>query len=553
MQRWLLVALLAAACSSKSSQPMAQPQGYDPESLGSIKFSLSEGTPEARTHWMRGMLALHSFWYDEATRQFHAAITADSTMNMAYWGAAMSHIKLLWGDDDLDAAKQVLSRIPDPDRLPEREQAWVIALVELLRDDDTRTSRRKFVAAMSDLHQRFPDDESATFLAVALLAAMRPDDPDQVAVRLRAGALSLGVLGRNPKHPGAAHYLIHAYDTPSLAVFALPFAYAYAGFAPAAFHVRHMPAHIFARLGMWNEAIRSCQSAWDVSVAAADREHLSTDHRDFHSLNWIVEMSFELGRRKDADVAMAEFANAVRGGVGHQTRTAYAAQVASYMARTGEWSRVDELLAPLQAPATDNAAAHHQHGGPSPAGSFAAQLEAMAVLDARVRAAAMQRDVARTEAVLVEFAAQSGRMRQAMSAMQPPDALAKADEALARHREAMLARARGDDRALIAVLRLSADESDQEVGGESTPVGLLQREEIADALMRLGDHAAARAEYELVLAKHPRRARALLGAARASAKAGDATSAKAHYRELANVWATADAKTEGLDEARAAR
>src|SRR6185503_14780639 len=136
-----------------------------------------------------------------------------------------------------------------------------------------------------------------------------------------------------------------------LAARAFAAARAYAGIAPAAFHARHMPSHIFSRLGMWQDAIASCRSAWDVSVAAAKREHLDANHPDFHSLNWLVEMSFELGHRKEADAALAEFAAAVKAGLEHRQRSVYAVQVTSYMARTGEWSRADELLAPLAAPA----------------------------------------------------------------------------------------------------------------------------------------------------------------------------------------------------------
>src|SRR5262249_54423285 len=148
-------------------------------------------------------------------------------------------------------------------------------------------------------------------------ASTRPDDPDNAAVRNRAAALAAGVFEHNPVHPGAAHYLIHAYDTPELAEQALPFARAYARIAPAAFHARHMPAHIFSRLGMWKEAIASCQAAWDASTAAARRDGLSASHDDFHSLAWLVEMPFEIGQRKAADRAIGEFAAAVKGGLGH--------------------------------------------------------------------------------------------------------------------------------------------------------------------------------------------------------------------------------------------
>src|SRR5262245_16542592 len=385
----IALAVLAAACSSRNTNeapkgqdqptitpPAAPPAAsapalppddrYDSGSLGAIHFEVSQGSPQARALFARGLLALHSFWYDEAVRQFDAAVAADRTMAMAYWGAAMSRCKLLWGDDDLTGMREVLSRIPQSARVTEREQAWLQSLAELMREGDVRTSRRRFAEAMDKLHARFPDDESATFLAAALLASIRPEDPDNLAVRKRAGALASAVFEHNPKHPGAAHYLIHAYDTPELAALALPVARAYAQLAPAAFHARHMPAHIFSRLGMWKEAIASCQSAWDASVAAARRDKLPADHHDFHSLNWLVEMPFELGQRKVADAALATFGAAVRGGLGRQNRALYASQVASYMMRTGAWSRVDELLSPLDAPALDDGGAEpHGHGAPA--------------------------------------------------------------------------------------------------------------------------------------------------------------------------------------------
>src|SRR5450432_740611 len=145
---WFVI--LGACSSSNPTEPVAHHEAVpamvskstdDAGSLGALTFQLSEGTPEARAHFMRGLLALHSFWYDEATRQFQAAIAADPKMNMAYWGAAMSLCKLLWGDDDVVAARALLARMPDPDHVSPREQAWILATVELLSDDDVRSSR----------------------------------------------------------------------------------------------------------------------------------------------------------------------------------------------------------------------------------------------------------------------------------------------------------------------------------------------------------------------------------------------------------------------------
>jgi tetratricopeptide (TPR) repeat protein len=565
----------APAVTARVAAPPAVPPGappavppdrddpYDPGSLGALNFALSEGTPAARSHFTRGLLALHSFWYDKASREFQAAIDADPTMNMAYWGAAMSRCKLLWGDDDLAGARDLLSRMPDPGRLTPREQAWVSAAVELVRAGDVRTSRQRFAAAMTAIHDQFPDDESTTFLAIALLAAMRPGDPDAEAVRKRAGALAASVFAHAPKHPGAAHYVIHAYDTPELAAQALPFARAYAAIAPAAFHARHMPAHIFSRLGMWKDAIASCQSAWDASVASARADQLSANHHDFHSLSWLVEMSFELGQRQAADRALQVFADEVRAGLGHQYRAQYASEVASYLMRTGEWGRLDELLQPLAAPVAEDGGAPPlpppdakpevapSHCAPAPAAGPIALLEQLTVSATRARAAAMQHDLAKTQRYLGELDAVRAQLRPFMEATQPPAALARIAATDARRRQALLARAAGNDRALVEVLRQSVVE-DQESGGESNPSGFVVHEDLADTLLRLGQPAAAAAEYALVLQAHPGRAHALLGAARTAARVGDRKAARRWYEQLVAQWSAADDQTPGLAEARKA-
>ncbi|MEJ7599669.1 MAG: tetratricopeptide repeat protein [Kofleriaceae bacterium] len=573
--KYLLLGLLAC---SKSDEPRRVPvpvpsapdaatkpadDRYADDALGALTFEHSEGTPEARAHFTRGLLALHSFWYDEAIRQFQQAITADREMNLAYWGLAMSHLKLLWGEDDLTAARLALSKMPNPDRLSPREQAWVMAAVELVKAGDVRTSRKRFAESLTTLHTLFPDDEAKTFLALALLSTTRPEDPDTLDVRKRAAALAAEVYARNPKHPGAAHYIIHAYDTPELASLALPHARAYANLAPAAFHARHMPAHIFSRLGMWSDAIASCHAAWDASLGSARREKLSANHHDFHSLGWLIEMYFERGQRKQATAMLATFANAVDAGLGRQHRALYATEVASFMMRTGDWARVDELLAPLAKPPVDepipagaagsgaNRAGEPSHCAPGTASPLEL-VEQLAVLDARARAAAMQHDATKTRTLLAETDALRIKLRPSLAATQPKEALARIDASHARHRQVLLAHATTNDRALLPLLRAQAAEAQLEVGGESNPSGFLAHDDTGDTLLRLGKPADALAAYQRALNTHPGRARSLLGAARAATKAGDAKTARAMYEQLVNQWAAADPDTDGLAEARAA-
>jgi hypothetical protein len=557
--------------SGSDTPTRAVPQvadGYDKDALGALRFEVTGGTPEARQHFFQGLLAVHSFWYDEASKQFEAAIAADKTFSMAYWGLAMSKAKLLWGDDDLEAGRDALKRMPDPEKLPPREQAWVMAAISLFRRAtlDVKASRLEFLQTMEALHKQFPDDESAVFLSIALLSTLKPGAPDEVDIRKRAAALAQGVFEHNPKHPGAAHYLIHAYDTPELAPLALPAAELYATIAPAAFHARHMPAHIFSRIGRWKDAQTSCEAAWDASVAWVTRDKLSPDHQDFHSLAWLVEIPFERGRRKDADVWMTKYADLVRAGLPHDKRAAYANQVASYLGRTGEWQRADEWLAALDAPATDGGAATtgsagaacHQSPGsaaalPAPANAAPTALfEKRAVLAVRARAASAKKDVAATTKFLAERDKVDAELRPFIVATQTKEFVASSDALRPHVRASLLARAKGDDRALLAALRPLAADQAAEFTGEGTAGGILHAEEIADTLLRLGDAKAALAAYKDVLAKHAGRARSLLGAARAAAKAGDAPASRDFYSKLLVVWTDAEKDTDGLDEARAA-
>jgi hypothetical protein len=569
----LLSALVAASACSRSKEESekrtsARPAAPAAASARAGGFEVTGGTPEAREHFARGLRALHSFWYDEATREFQAAIDADRSFAMAYWGLAMSMSKLLWGEDQPGKARAILARLPRPDLLTPREQAWIAAARALFSSDSAQASRRAFADAMEKVHARFPDDESATFLAAALLATLYPGNPKEAAIRERAGQLAAEVFARSPDHPGAAHYLIHAYDTPALAARALPAARRYAAIAPEAFHAQHMPAHIFSRLGMWKEALASCQGAWDASVAAARRHQLDADHHDFHSLTWLVEINFELGKRSQADAAFQLFAQSVKQGLGRRNRITYLTEVGSYLGRTGEWKRVDELLAPLAAPATDDPDSAGPVSRPAAEGAPGAEsctahpaqasgspmqlFEKRAVLSVRARAAAAQRDLAATRARVKEIGEVDAALHDFMAATQPPALVAMQEQINAATAQALVARARGDQKALLAALRAIDAVDRTPPPGEGLADAFLRQEAIADALLASGDGEGALTAYEEVVRDHPGRAHSMLGAARAARKVGKAEVARDWYQKLLAQWAEAEPSTDGLAEARAA-
>ena len=112
---------------------------------------------------------------------------------------------------------------------------------------------------MEAASQRHPEDrEAAVFYGLSLLASA-PDRDATFANQKKAAAVLEKVFAEAPDHPGVAHYLIHSYDSPQMAQLGLPAARRYAQIAPAAPHALHMPSHIFARLGLWQET-PSCSS-----------------------------------------------------------------------------------------------------------------------------------------------------------------------------------------------------------------------------------------------------------------------------------------------------
>ena len=154
---------------------------------------------------------------------------------------------------------------------------------------------------MEKIYRDYPDDlDAAAFYSLSLLGLVRSEDRSY-RLQARAGAIALEVYQKNPNHPGAAHYIIHAFDDPDHAILALPAARRYAGIAPEAHHARHMPSHIFLQLGMWPEAAASNQSAWESSDAWMKRKKLSPNVRDYHSLHWLLYVHLQQGHYRKAE------------------------------------------------------------------------------------------------------------------------------------------------------------------------------------------------------------------------------------------------------------
>ncbi len=491
--------------------------------LGTLQFPTSCNAA-AQPVFERGVVMLHSFWFEEAIRTFGEAAAADPGCAMAHWGAAMT----LLGNPFTGvspAEPQLREALASARRAVElagpatpREQGYaaaVLALYDGYETTDHRTRLRAHEAAMDRLRAAHPDDaEAAIFYARAVIANAPPTDLT-FARQLHAAQLLDPLFRAQPEHPGLAHYTIHAYDAPPIAQQGLEAARRYAGIAPAAPHALHMPSHIFTRLGYWDESIETNRRS-----AAAEPD----SNAAVHPMDYLVYAYLQQGRDREAAAVVGRstlnpdrFYNAILG-------YNFAAMHARLTLERGAWNdaaglRVLPTAAPHVQAITHFARALGAARGGQPAAARA-DVEALAAL----------RDTL------------AGRRETYWATIVGAQRLAA---------EAWLARAEGDDARALALAEEAAALEETVEKHPVTPGPLLPARELqADLLMELGRAAEAQRAYEATLVREPNRARALFGAAGAAERAGDAASARRHYAQLLEVMRAAD---DGRREVQAAR
>jgi tetratricopeptide (TPR) repeat protein len=296
---------LIALCLAIAAGALAQTKN-----LGRIDFPTS-GSPEAQKHFVQGALLLHSFEYEDAREEFQAAGKAEPDFAMAYWGEALTYTHPVWVEQNVSAGRAALARLaPTPEarlaKAPTEREKDYLRTVEILYGEGDKVSRdQAYADAMGRLMTKYPNDlEAAALYAVALLGTCQYER--QFPVYMRAAAVAEEVFAKNPQHPGAIHYLIHAYDDPIHAPLGLRPARVYGKIAGSASHAQHMPSHIFFALGMWNEAV----AANEASVAVADervkRKGLGPDQRNYHALLWLEYGYLQQGRNTDAQRVLAD-------------------------------------------------------------------------------------------------------------------------------------------------------------------------------------------------------------------------------------------------------
>ena len=334
--------------------------------LGSIDFPTS-ATPVAQALFLTGTKALYNFEFDIAAEAFREAQKADPAFALAYWGEAMSDNHPLWAQQDLAAARKVMERLAPTAaaraaKAPAgRERDYIESIEVLFGAGDKLTRDIAYAEKLGAMHAKYPkDDEVACFYALALLGTGRPGVSNSRNA-MQAAAISLDLFQRKPKHPGAAHYIIHSFDDPDHAILSLTAAREYSKIAPSAAHALHMPSHIFVQLGMWDDVVKSNVVAYKAAVDLADAKNLPRGREDFHTLGWLQYAYLQQGKFDEAQTCVDQAKAVADKDTAPNIRDGYAAMKARQVVESARWEKLPLPIGAVKdggAPGYDGSAAY---------------------------------------------------------------------------------------------------------------------------------------------------------------------------------------------------
>lgn len=517
----ILIGLLASYLMAGFAMPAQQSR------LGVVEFPNS-GAPEAQQPFIRGILLLHSFEYEDAAEAFREAQKIDPNFSLAYWGEAMTYNHPLWLEQDLARARAALDRLaPTPEerlkKTPTEKERGYLRAAEILFGEGSKTERDEaFSEAMEKLYRSFPDDlEIASFYALSILGTAQ--GKRDFRTYMKAAAVVEEVFDSNPRHPGALHYLIHSYDDPIHAPLGLRPARVYAQVAPAATHAQHMISHIYMALGRWEENNEANRKSLAVSEQRLRDKGLPLHRRSHHALHWLAYGYLQQGQFEKA----------------RQLLKIMQEDAAAEASASNLW-----YLAEMRA----NFIVETEVAEDPPAGASLEGIRLSAVaadLFATGLAAVRSGDLEKAR----QMAAQIGSRRSAESSGLKREDTYKASvpsdwvvaEILENELEALIAFQQGEKNQAFEQMAKAVSLEDGLPFDYGPPEIVKPSHELyGELLLKAGRFRDAQKHFEKALERYPRRSRSLLGLARAAASAGDLSTADQACVELDEVWQQAD-------------
>ncbi|MCE3283231.1 MAG: hypothetical protein K0Q66_1968 [Chitinophagaceae bacterium] len=490
--------------------------------FGSLSFEI-KAKPGVQELFTLGVKMLHSFEYDEAEKVFASIIDKDPQCAMAYWGVAMSNFHPLWtppteaefrkGSKALQIAKELADE-------PGKEADYIDALAAYYtegKEENHRSRCLRFEQAMESTRAKYPQDkETAIFYALSLTAAADPADKTYTKQK-KAGDILNAMYGGNPNHPGIIHYIIHTYDSPELAVLALPAARKYASVAPSSAHALHMPSHIFTRLGLWQEAIKSNQASVESAKCYAEQAGIKGHwDEELHGMDYLTYAYLQMGDNRMArqqwdylkTITTVEPTN-------FKVVYAYAAIPSRYVLENKLWKEAAGIGIHL-----DNL----DWKGHQWQKAILHFTRALGNVQIKNKAAA---------------ASEVGQLKLIHEALLAGKDTYKAEQVKIQWKAAQawlhLLQQKSD---ALTLMQEAADLEDRTEKHPVTPGEVLPaRQLLADMLLSLGRYADALSAYEADSKRHPNRFNTVYGAAVAANKLGDQAKARLYYEQLLDIAA----------------
>jgi tetratricopeptide (TPR) repeat protein len=251
------------------------------ENLGEHHRSITTKSPDAQAFFDQGLRLIYGFNHDEAARSFARAAQLDPTCASCYWGLALVlgpnyNVPML--PDRFPAAWEAVQKAQaNAAQATPVEQALIAALAKRYPGAEPKDPmamqpfNQAYADAMTAVATKFPDDLDVQVLRAESLMDLNPWKLWDAEGKPAPGTLEIvaaleGVLAKDPKHPGANHYYIHAVEASPHPEKAVASAERLAALIPNAGHVVHMPAHIFQRVGRYAEASEANRRAAQVDI-----------------------------------------------------------------------------------------------------------------------------------------------------------------------------------------------------------------------------------------------------------------------------------------------
>jgi len=510
-----LVVLFASLVPGQDHKSSSAPRVDGIERLGTVNFPVSCAAP-VQPSFRRAVALLHSFQYEIAEKAFADVARNDPQCAMAYWGQALSLYHPLWDWPEAATLKQGHSYVEKAQELgakTESERGYILAAAVFFQDAPGMTVASRALAyskALGELHQRYPEDHNAAaFYALSLIAMPTQTDAEETKNRVRAIEILNQLFRQEPDHPGVAHYLIHATDTPQLAHLGLDASRRYAGIAPDSPHALHRPSHIFTELGLWQESIQSNLA----SAAAAERITQSQSANDsddqMHALSFLEYAYLQTGHAANARRVIEQ----IKSLPGASTQDIAENDLMfreMYIEETHQWKDAGTLTLSPDSYAMDRVMAY----------------KTRAIGEAR------SGDVTKAHADIQNLQKAYDEMLARMKAMggSPPSG----ESVSQLEAEAWLAYTSGKPDEAVAKMKAAVDRGGRSARMAGVP-GIPVSEMLGDLLLELHRPAEALAAYASSLKDAPNRFNSLYGAARSAQLAGNSAAAKHYDAELKQV------------------